>query len=221
MLDHLIKSVPLFWQSELMMPRLLMLLSVKWEHQKHFFWGKRLKNNISKKSIQEVTLIEIKTLVDSLILLFLFYIVFDARAGSWKIIIVVLLASRIFIWLWMLPSPIQSVSCSHYTGLRPFTSCLLLHPVWSYSLKSDYHCPWWEHQGLCQGTPGLPKASTPHRGGAWWANLCFQGLRAALLMHVLKRLYQLPVLLPPSLSRQAVLALSTPQPCSHGHSNPA
>lgn len=77
---------------------------------------------------------------------------------------------------------IQSVRCSHYAGLRPFTSCLLLHPVWYYSLKSDYHCPWWEHQGLCQGTPGLPKASTPHRGGAWWATLCSQGLRAALLM---------------------------------------
>ena len=92
-------------------------------------------------------------------------------------------------------SMIQSVSCNHHVGIYPFTSWLLLHNVWFHCLESNYHCPWWEHQGLNQGTPGLPEASTPYGAGAWRAIVCAQGQRAALLVHVLKRLCQLLVLI--------------------------
>lgn len=78
-------------------------------------------------------------------------------------------------------STIQPPSCNHHVGICPFTSWL-------------HHVPWSGRQWplpIVRTSRTMPRVSrtteapTPYRARAWRANCSAQGLKAALLMHVL------------------------------------
>lgn len=193
MLDHLIKSGPSFCQSALTRPRLFMLYQQNRNTEK-ISLGEKIEKQYFKKASKKLPWQKLRTLLTHLSF-FLFCIMFDAGAGNGKIIIVVLLASRVSIRPWMLPThPRSSLS----TAITMLASALFLPGSCSTLFGSlsgkQLPLPMMRTSRTMPRDSRLPEASTPYRAGAWQATLCAQGLRAAWLVHVLKQLYQLLLL---------------------------
>lgn len=155
-LDHPTKSVSLFWHPKLMMPGRLVLhqqnrntKNISFGFQNISFFSREASKNLSWKKLKLCWLSYTS---------FLFWIIFEAGTGDWTIAIVIFKASSVLIWPLDAShaSARQSVSCRYRAGIGPWTSWLLRPYVRFHCLESGHHCPWWEHQGLRQGTPDAP-----------------------------------------------------------------